>query len=264
MRVWPPRVAPGTWGDAASVVRLNLAVLAEDIMTSRRHLRHALDDAEAARVSDKEEFDAIPIIDLNGLVREFWSRAIRGRVPIRNAHRISHDTSIEKLLPALGQHIVQFVYYRSEMVGLVDASDLNKPLARIVWLHPMLELERAILDASLARGISEAEQKMALGKAAKSAVNRREKAKRHDLVLPLLGYAQFQELLRASSALGLVELDNDDILELSRVRNRAAHSGDAIVEDREDCARIGQALTRARKAKSQVVARSSPGKRVAS
>jgi hypothetical protein len=33
------------------------------------------------------------------------------------------------------------VHYRSEVVGLIDASDLNRPTARIAWLQPMLELE---------------------------------------------------------------------------------------------------------------------------
>jgi hypothetical protein len=46
--------------------------------------------------------------------------------------------------------------------GLIDASDLNKPIARLVWLQPMLELERAILDAVRRRHIDDKSQADAL------------------------------------------------------------------------------------------------------
>ena len=134
-------------------------------------------------------------------------------------HRATHDTPIEALLDPLGAHIVQFVYFRSEVVGLIDASDLNRPVARIAWLQPMLELERTILDAVRAHKIPDDKQAAALGPSARAARSRQSKAKRANLDLPLLEYAQFKELLCAARVLGFIDLGEDLIDKLNDVRS---------------------------------------------
>ncbi|HAF15024.1 MAG TPA: hypothetical protein DCK93_20600 [Blastocatellia bacterium] len=138
------------------------------------------------------------------------------------------------------------------MVGLVDASDLNKPISCLAWLEPMLELERAILDLVADRGIGDEQQAVALGKAAISARSWQRKAQDHDLVLPLLEYAQFPSLLRASRSLEITKLSDDEIDLLNEVRKRAAHAGGAIIRDRSDCARLKQALGLARRVASSI------------
>lgn len=55
---------------------MNLTVRAEDIMTPRRLLKHAANDADA-QAADRGGFDAVPLLRPDGLVREFWSRADR-------------------------------------------------------------------------------------------------------------------------------------------------------------------------------------------
>src|SRR6266436_85007 len=141
---------------------MNLVVHAEDIMTPRNLLEHRGSDAHATAVASEMGFDAIPISRSDGRVLEFWSQTDRRRVRIRRAHRTAHDSPIESLLGPLGAHVVQFVCYRTEVVGLIDASDLNKPIARIAWLHPMLELERSLLDAAKRFKITEEKQAHAL------------------------------------------------------------------------------------------------------
>src|SRR5688572_21166981 len=142
---------------------MNLSIRAEDIMTPRRLLRHARTDADAKRIADSDPFDAVPLIGKNGVVREFWSRSDGQRSRITRRHSTPHDKGVENLLPALGSHIVQFVFYRSELVGLLDASDLNKPIACLAWLQPMLELERATLSMVADRHIDDHQQSVALG-----------------------------------------------------------------------------------------------------
>lgn len=195
---------------------MNLTVRAEDIMTPRKLLRQRSRDADAEKVAAAMGFDDIPISRTDGKILEFWSRTDRRRIRIRSAHRTAHDASVESLLAPLGAHVIQFVSYRSEVVGLIDASDLNKPIARIAWLYPMLELERAPLDAARTLKISEVEQAAALGKHATIARQRQASAKRHDLEMPLLEYAQFPNLLRAGRQLGLLDLDDSSIGELKR------------------------------------------------
>ena len=121
-------------------------------------------------------FDAIPISRSDGKILEFWSRIEKRRIRIQRTHRTAHDASIESLLTPLGEHMIQFICYRSEVVGLIDASDLNKPLARIAWLHPMLELERSLLDAARTLKISDQDQAVALGKQATVARKRQASA----------------------------------------------------------------------------------------
>jgi hypothetical protein len=240
---------------------MNLTVRAEDIMTPRKLLHHRRRDADAEKVAAAMGLDAIPISRSDGKILEFWSRTDRRRIRIRRVHRTAHDTSIESLLAPLGAHMIQFVCYRSEVVGLIDASDLNKPIARIAWLHPMLELERSLLDAARTLKITDADQAVALGNHARDAQKRQAKAKRHDLEMPLLDYAQFAELLSAGRNLGLLDLDDSAIYELNEVRKRAAHSGDIVVENRSECARLSGALAIARKAarQTQVLRHRKPG-----
>lgn len=126
---------------------MHVTVRAEDIMTPRNLLQLRSTDEAAAMLSRRAGYDAVPISRSDGKVREFWNAIEHRRVRIEKRHRIAHDAPIESLLSPLGDHTVQFVHYRSELVGLVDASDLNKPLARLAWLHPLLELERAVLEA---------------------------------------------------------------------------------------------------------------------
>ena len=228
---------------------MNLTVRAEDIMTPRRLLRHAVDDREGATAADDGGFDAVPILGRDGSIREFWSRNDRKRLRITRQFRVEHDSTIERILPTLGAHIVQFVYYRSEMVGLIDASDLNKPIARMAWLHPMVELERAILDAVQELKINDAEQSYALGDQAKDAKTRQGKAKRHDLEMPLLEYAQFKGLLCAAVRLEIIRLSEQDIAELNEFRKRAAHGAiHAVIYDRSDCDGLTRVLKIARAA----------------
>jgi hypothetical protein len=226
---------------------MNLTVRAEDIMTPRRQLTHAADDAEAEAAAKCGGFDAVPLLRRDGLVHHFWSRAERKSMRISSQHRTLHDSAVERLLPALGNHVVQFVYYRSEMVGLIDASDLNKPIARMVWLQPMLELERAILDAVRDLRIDNKRQAVALENDLTSTQRRQNKAQRHDLEMPLLEYAQFPALLRAAVRLGICQISERDITELNEFRTRAAHGArHAVIEDRSDCDRLTQALKIAR------------------
>lgn len=230
---------------------MKLLVRAEDIMTPKKFLHHGRSDADAEKVAADKGFDAIPISRSDGKILEFWSRTDGRMIQIRRAHRTTHDTSIESLLVPLGQHMIQFVCYGSEVIGLIDASDLNKPIARIAWLHPMLELERSLLDAARMFKITDREQAAALGQHATGARTRQASAKRHDLEMPLLEYAQFADLLRAGRHLGLLDLDDSAINGLNAVRKRAAHCGDVVVENRGACARLSGALAIAREAARQ-------------
>lgn len=231
---------------------MNLSIRAEDIMTPRRLLLNAKTDEEAKRVAQENGFDAVPVINGDGSVGEYWSKDAERRLPISRRHRVPYDEPVERLLRVLGAHVIQFVFYRSEMVGLIDASDLNKPRACLAWLEPMLELERAILNAVVERKIDESRQLRALGSAAKVTLRRQREAKKYDLNLPLLEYAQFPHILNAASTLGLIDLSDDELQELNTFRIGAAHGGGSVIKVRSDCERLAKALAIARRCAKSV------------
>src|SRR5687768_14447911 len=113
-----------------------ITIRAEDIMTPRRLFQLAETDQTAEGLATAQGFDAVPISRRDGRIVEFWSAREGRRLKIVRRDQVAHDTPIEGLLADLGDRVVHFVYYRSEVVGLVNASDFNKPIARLAWLHP--------------------------------------------------------------------------------------------------------------------------------
>jgi hypothetical protein len=188
----------------------------------------------AQKIADKEKFDAIPIVE-RGAIRRFWSSERRAPVRITTHHRISHDTPIEALLPRFKADGVQFVYYRTEAVGLVDVSDLNKPLGRMVWLYPMLDCEQKIIEQTGERSCTDAEIVRVLGSGAKRVLSKQRKALHEDLKLPLLSIAYFSEVLRVGVELRIISLLEAEIKKLSDLRNRLAHPGRTLIEHKDQC-----------------------------
>jgi hypothetical protein len=188
----------------------------------------------AQKIAAKENFDAIPVVE-RGAIRRFWSREELGPIRITSRHRVSHDSPIQNLLPRFKADGVQFVYYRTEVVGLVDVSDLNKPLARMVWLHPMLECEQRIIEQTVKREYEDAQISQALGHAAKRVLNKYRNALQEDLKLPLLSFAYFRDVLRAGLELRIISLSGSEVERLSDLRNRLAHPGRSLIEHKGQC-----------------------------
>src|SRR5205823_1116077 len=128
----------------------------EDIMTPRSLFVSVFPDEadHAPHLAEEKGFDVIPIVR-KGEIADYWSRKLRKVKRITQRHRIPHNTSVEDVLARLNRHLIQFVYYRTEVVGLVDLSDLNKPLGRLAWLQAILECEQAIMMRALEKNFSE-------------------------------------------------------------------------------------------------------------
>jgi len=207
----------------------------DDIMTPRS-LLHCANEREverAQKIAARYDFDAVPLLR-HGAIRKYWSREQKKPLSINREHRVLYDTPIEAVLPRLGDHMIQFVFYRSELVGLVDVSDLNKPVARLTWLRPLLECEQAIVMRTDQHGVSEEKISAALGRAAREAKDFRDRAIREDLRLPLLGFAHFRGILKAAVNLGLIELAEEELNRLNKIRNRSAHIGQPLIENKDE------------------------------
>ncbi len=201
-----------------------------------RSLFICMDEQEshtAAKVAYEMNFDVVPLL-CRGEIRNYWSRAANRHLPITKRHRVSHDTAIEDVLPRLNDHIVQFVHYRSQIVGLVDISDINKPVARLAWLRSILECEQSLLGRVVIAKVSEAEIVEALGPAATNTRKRHRNAYRENLNLPLLAFAHFIDVLKVTAKLGFVNLSIDDMKRLNSLRSRLAHGTRDLIEKRSD------------------------------
>lgn len=203
-------------------------------MTSRSAFKFVSDTEieRATRLANKHNFDAIPIV-CRGTIKRYWDQEAGEVISITNKHRVQHDASVEEILPRLNEHLVQFVYYRSEVVGLIDLSDLNKPLGRLPWLHSILECEHYIVTKAHAK-FNDDEIFVALGKQAQKSIRRRRsRAQRDDLVIPLLAFANFSDVLNAAARLGIVQIDRTEIALFVELRNRLAHAGRNLIEKRK-------------------------------
>ena len=223
-------------------------------MTPRSMFKVVGDDEteRAPNLAKKYKFDAIPVIR-RGAITKYWDRQAGKVLPITKKHRVAHDASIQEALPRLNEHLIQFVHYRSEVVGLVDLSDLNKPLGRLPWLHPILECEQRILTKAYGKSFTAEEIFTALGKdAAKSVRRRQEKAQKENLTIPLLAFAHFSEVLNAAVHLGILQIGEAEINLLVDLRNRLAHAGRNLIEERKT---DGKKLLEALKICQQILAR---------
>lgn len=216
----------------------------EDIMTPRSVLVSvAENELDRAKVeAEANDFEAVPL-HRDGLIRRFWSRSRGDVCEITDIHRAGHDQGVRDILSRLAQHIVVFVHYRSEVVGLVDLSDLNKPLARLSWLHSLLELEQAVAMTVRPPSFQDSEVAVALGtRPANSAKKRKEKARAEDLDLPLLAFAHYAEVLTAATQLKILALTAEEVQRLNEVRKRAAHGAMTPVRKQSDGAELAWAI----------------------
>ena len=192
-------------------------------------------------LAGENDFEVIPIVN-EGHIRTFWRRKTRRVHAITTRHRVQYFADVGSLLGRLVSREAQFVCYGDEVVGLVDLSDLNRPLARLVWLHPILELEHAIFSRMSKRGISDEIVRQALGSSAKKAEERQSKARKQDLSLPLVAFLQFPHVLKAAQGLNIVSVTSDEIRLLNDVRRRSAHGVARPVERVTDGKQLVQAL----------------------
>jgi hypothetical protein len=194
----------------------------------------------AAELAERNSFEAIPVLR-DGHVAGYWSRTAGKVKQINRYHRAQHDDDVEQLLPRLAEHLIQFVHYHDQIVGLVDVSDLNKPMARLIFLGRMLDCEQAIFVATRESQLREEQVIAALGRdAAKGAMTRRRKATAEDLDAPLLEFAQFPDVLRAATRLGLISLDGTELDLLTSIRNRSAHATHKLVQRQADTRQDGR------------------------
>ena len=209
-------------------------IFVEQVMTPRSSFILVDQDSvdTAPDLAASKNFDVIPIVS-KGRIDSYWSRA-RGRATnLTPKDRIDHRQPLQKVIKQLQRHQFQFVCYREEIVGSLDIADLNKPLARLVWLNAVLSMEQSIEQA--VSNFSNDLVMNALGpNATKTAKGRRNKAKAKDLDLPIAHFAGFKELLEAAGRPELINARPRTISRLNELRNKLAHGSRRLIVTRSE------------------------------
>jgi hypothetical protein len=175
---------------------------------------------QASKLAEENGFTAIPIVD-GGVVSCYWSQPASRELPITRRLKVTHDLPLMAALPRLMAAATHFVYYDRELIGLINLSDLNKPLGRLPWLHLLLDVEQRILEASI--HLSQDSVEIALGKAAGRTKKRQANARANDVHLSLLSFAQFSDALQAAIRLNLIDMSIEGAARMTKMRNRLAH-----------------------------------------
>ncbi|MFB3779401.1 MAG: hypothetical protein ACE141_17415 [Bryobacteraceae bacterium] len=210
-----------------------MVVTVADVMTPRSLFIGVAPEKsdQAAAIAEREGFTAVPIV-ANGAISSYWSRSAARVLPIVRRLKLLHDLPLPIILPRLTTGMTHFVYFQRELVGLINLSDLNKPLARLPWLQLLLDVEQRILETCV--DLADETVADALGHAARHARQRQARARTTDVHLPLLAFAHFSEILRAAVQLKLITLNAEHLGRLVQARNRLAHGSTKLIESPSD------------------------------
>jgi hypothetical protein len=208
--------------------------LVEDIMTPRSLFKTASHANAAAVLADRYQFDAIPICR-DDQILGFWSRDDGAIHELTDNYVIEHDKPVDETLCRLVREGVLFVAYREQIVGLIDLSDLNKPLGRVVIAQPLLAVEQLIAAAFRAQPIPNSRLVAVLGPdKVDEATERKRCTQQENLDAPLIEFLHFGDILRIAADCAVVSATTKDIRRLNAIRNRVLHPAHRLVTARRD------------------------------
>jgi hypothetical protein len=221
-----------------TLVQLAETFKVRDIMVAQADLKRANDLDEAARLLDQyPDYDHIPL-PATGPIGAYVARDDREFHRIQSSDLISDGASLLDLPELLCDRAFFFVLASNQIQGFVHFSDLNNSLVKLPLFALFEAIERhlsprlveaapsdeTLLDIIKDKRMSEIEQKRARASARRA--NRTS-----------LDYLYFDEMLRLSQRLTLIELKSEDRQLLSEFRNYVAH-GNPLIEEHRDVRRL--------------------------
>lgn len=224
-------------------IEQTLAQLAEmfkvrDIMVTQADLKRANDLDEAIRLLDVyQDYDHIPL-PATGPIGAYVARDDRTFHPIRNSDLISDSTSLLDLPDLLCDRAFYFVLTANQIQGFVHFSDLNNSLTKLPFFALFEAVERRLHPRLLAAEPSDETLASVIGdKRVREIEQKRARASARRANRTSLDYLYFDELLRLSQCLALIQLKSDDGRLLSDFRNRVAHDS-PLIEEHSDMRRL--------------------------
>lgn len=126
-----------------AIFQLDKNFSVREIMTMIRELIFASDLTEAKDLSDKYDYDVIPIGDVTNF-HSYYERTNNSIKTIAKEDLLSIDTGIASLLSFLDRREFYFILECNDIAGFVNRSDLNKLLSFLPLYVTSLHAEYAM------------------------------------------------------------------------------------------------------------------------
>lgn len=222
-----------------TLAQLSRVFTVRAIMVPLERLVCASSPEEAPSFLDRhKEFDVIPIRQA-GKVSAFVERDRAKSLPVLPQNIVSDSTSILDLVDLLVDRFHYFVLGGGEIVGLVHRSDLNHHLVKLPFFVLLERLEdhfirqfgaridRAVLQTVLdPERFRDVEATIQLSESERTNLN-------------LVSQLNLGEIVDCGRVLGVVELNNRALADLTRVRNLVSHAAKgSLVSSRTDVVRL--------------------------
>lgn len=225
-----------------TLTRLAREFVVRDIMVPAADLLCAEDSADATDLlAANPDFDVIPIRN-GGVLTAFLSRGATTPTAIGVHDLVSESTSILDTVDLLVRRPCLFVLVKSQVLGYVHFSDLNRSIVKLPFFVLLEAVERHLCDG-LRSQINLPLLRATLSPSRLSGVQSKlERLQRSSSNLHLVSLLYFSELLSCATRLKAIRPTPVEQEALSQIRNLVAHSSSGqLVEAHGQVARLSSA-----------------------
>jgi hypothetical protein len=213
------------------LANLSKVLTVQDLMTPCAILQCAdsFEDAEPLH----SQYDVVPHPKA-GPITGFFRRGTIELQGITAHVLLSNGTSILELPSLLNQNRFYFVISGNSIVGYVHYSDLNNTLAKIPFYTLLQTVERAMWERIQSQ-ISEADLSKIFGSSDIGRfIKKRIKNRGKNIDIGWVGVFSFPFILKLARFYGYIQISDDQIELLAKIRNRVSHSDWNLVTQYDD------------------------------
>jgi len=212
-------------------------------MVQKEDLVFAHDEAEIPKLLDENtDFDVIPV-EQNGELSSYFVRGSKGPKPIHLQEIISDGTSVLDMIDILQDRQFCFVLVNHRIMGYVHFSDLNNHIVKLP-LYVIFEAFERRLVREVGSIIGKDNLETVLNPQRSEHVKRiMSKMRENRANLEWVSLLSFSEIVRFACHFERVNLGQEQLYSMFKVRNLVSHATDPLVEQHEDVRRLSEAKT---------------------
>jgi hypothetical protein len=218
---------------AQTLQRLALTLTVRDLMIPAERLTCSEREKDAPTVSaENPDFNVIPIRKQRGKqITGYYERDSGFTKPIMADDLISDGTSILDLLRTFEKRSFCFVLTNDQIAGYVHFSDLNHPFVKLA-LYTIIEAMESSALAMIGSLLDDENLRRLLAKKRFKKIQQRlDGARREDANRSWSDFLNIEDTLRIAVKENKINLNEQEIKAIIRMRNRVSHQGTPLVKD---------------------------------
>lgn len=220
--------------------RLAQTYTVSDIMVPMEKLTYASSEAKAReKLELKPDFDVIPI-ERGGTLCAYLERGSDHSRHILLPDIICDTTSILDLVDILEHRKYCFIMISNRIAGYIHFSDLNNHLVKLPYFIILEAVERHLLEKIFPLITEDTLEKM-LPEKFEAIKERMRHQKNEGAELDWVSLLFFDEIVRCSCYLEMVQLEQEEIDTISKARNCVYHARRVFVGSHKDIKRLAKA-----------------------